>query len=571
MAETGGVSVAEHPAEEKIAKESTKKILKKVAKPDEAACKAKVDEINGDIKKLQDQISEIRVQIDEASNQRNGQQGVLNEARALMQALKTEQQQVRSEMQAMMNARNAAQEVANKQLAQNRTMRAELKFTTVEEIDAAIIRLERQQNTTSMSLTEEKKLLKEIEALKQSKKMVAKFSEQISVVETSKASADSFNSGINDKQAALKAINEKINAQWQLLKDMGNNSDEMKSTVPALIERRNALRTQIDEKFEQIRQLRADLKAANDEYFNYTREQKRIKAEKKKAEYDARQSEIEARKKAVEAEEAAKIPYEEEMSLCDCLVKYLEDSFLEKEDVKVSAPSASAECAALETDGLVLRALRRDDDDTPFLGGGKKKKEKNKKDVKKKKNDAITHTLDTLESFALLSLDPPVLKSDVPAAINAVKEKKKWYSEQPRGSVPRAAGSDLEETKPVVGKKKKESVSQDFNAMEEELFPSLPGAKPVLQVPQSPEGATAAEIALAPAPERIISPPVPPTPDVPVEDLESENGEIEQETKETLPDDLEDDDSPDPKNGVADDEKEEEGEEEDADDDEEEA
>ena len=47
-----------------------------------------------------------------------------------------------------------------------------MKFRSIEEIDAEISRLNKAQSTTSMSLSEEKKLVKEIEVLRQQKKQL---------------------------------------------------------------------------------------------------------------------------------------------------------------------------------------------------------------------------------------------------------------------------------------------------------------------------------------------------------------------------------------------------------------
>ena len=45
--------------------------------------------------------------------------------------------------------------------------KSSIRFNSVEEIDAEIKKLQRRQETTSMSLTDEKKLIKELDALKE--------------------------------------------------------------------------------------------------------------------------------------------------------------------------------------------------------------------------------------------------------------------------------------------------------------------------------------------------------------------------------------------------------------------
>lgn len=159
------------------------------------------------------------------------------------------------------------------------------------------------------------------------------------------------------------------------------------------------------------------------------------------------------------------MPFEEEMALCDYLVKHLQQTFLSDNDAAAAAaangngtaaaaaaaPSGSG--AALENDGVRLQAFkcvrrvyvlvcavvcpqgsglcvdlnfddscthrsaprintitphRRDDDDEEMWAGGavaKKNKAKAQAGAKKKK-DTITHGPDTLASFALLQIEP---------------------------------------------------------------------------------------------------------------------------------------------------------------------
>jgi hypothetical protein len=65
-----------------------------------------------------------------------------------------------------------------------------------------------------------------------------------------------------------------------------------------------------------------------------------------------------------EEEEAKKVPYEEEMALCDYLVKYLQQTFLTDNDSSAPTTAASAagaplgSGAALENDGVRLQAFK---------------------------------------------------------------------------------------------------------------------------------------------------------------------------------------------------------------------
>ena len=80
------------------------------------------------------------------------------------------------------------------------------------------------------------------------------------------------------------------------------------------------------------------------------------------------------------------------------------------------------------------------DEDEIYFGknkGGKKSKAKNKPS-KYTKSTAFSINIDLFDQFGLLNLTPPTNLEAVPLSVEQLKEKKKWYSEQPRGSVPTA-------------------------------------------------------------------------------------------------------------------------------------
>lgn len=141
-----------------------------------------------------------------------------------------------------------------------------------------------------------------------------------------------------------------------------------------------------------------------------------------------------------EAEELAKIPYEEDMKLCDYLILYLQKYSAEgdnnkdnKEEVEEASVSAAVS-AAEESSGMKL--LKRDLDD--FTGDiqAAKKRGKKKGGANLKKKDTIAHGVDTIDFFALLEITPPATISAVPAAIETLLAKKKSFEGLERGAVP---------------------------------------------------------------------------------------------------------------------------------------
>lgn len=152
---------------------------------------------------------------------------------------------------------------------------------------------------------------------------------------------------------------------------------------------------------------------------------KKQKTLKDQAEYEARKAELAARK----AEELAKkTPYEEEMDLCEYLANYLTTTYIKEEK------AAEEEKVVLTSfEGLTLAPSKKLAGDF-YLAPAGKKGAKGPKKADAKKVKIVLHT-DTLESFGLLKLEPPLSVDAVPGVIAELKAKKAAFATMPRGAV----------------------------------------------------------------------------------------------------------------------------------------
>eukprot|EP00511_Aplanochytrium_stocchinoi_P013070 CAMPEP_0204894614 /NCGR_PEP_ID=MMETSP1349-20130617/33520_1 /ASSEMBLY_ACC=CAM_ASM_000710 /TAXON_ID=215587 /ORGANISM="Aplanochytrium stocchinoi, Strain GSBS06" /LENGTH=457 /DNA_ID=CAMNT_0052061801 /DNA_START=81 /DNA_END=1457 /DNA_ORIENTATION=+ len=183
-----------------------------------------------------------------------------------------------------------------------------------------------------------------------------------------------------------------------------------------------------------------------------------------------------------------KKPWTEEIALCDFLVGYLEKLLPAEEDTISPAALEAASSTGVVHEGFedLKLATRKKEivDDFMVMGGGKPKK--NKKKVKKK-DDRLTHSVDFLSSFELLSLEAPMKVTDIPASIEQLNEKRAYYDVLPRApkkgitESDEIEGSDVSnKKKPKVQKKKKASAPSVESS---DLFPTLPGSKSPKTVP----------------------------------------------------------------------------------------
>ncbi|KAG5189216.1 hypothetical protein JKP88DRAFT_267401, partial [Tribonema minus] len=425
------------------------KVLAKITRPSMDEHQAKVGAIGEEIRALKDKVEDIRRQMDEAQQARAGSRTEWSEARSVLTQLKAERDAARAALDAVKADRVAAREKMEGLSAKKRAMQAESKHSTIEEVDEAIRKLENRQQTVSMSLPEEKKLLKEIQALKDSKKVVSQLGGQEETTRSAQEHLDAMKSVENEKWTEFKEINEKCvenekwtefkeinekrtsgakwtefkeineklklymtknveNEQWTEFKEINEKNienkmwtkfkeindkfkaqmavmDELKmkrgdepDPYKDLLEGKKALHTEIGAKMDAQRELYAAFKDANEKFGAAIREQRQLREHIKKLEFEARRAAALERKRLIEEEEAKKIPYEEEMALCDQLATYLTVSFMPKPAKEAAAAAADkpAEKApeSDEFEGKTLRIKKRDEEEFFVVKGGKKGK-----------------------------------------------------------------------------------------------------------------------------------------------------------------------------------------------------
>lgn len=318
--------------------------------------------------------------------------------------------------------------------------RSTVKFSSPEEIDKEISKLQRRQETTSMSLTEEKKLIKEMDALKASKSKIKDLKSTETDMEDIKRKRKEISDLIAVKDKEIDAITKEIDASQTTIKEMADKDTEKRSALDGLFKKRDELKQAIADKLKEKDALRDEFREMNNAWYNY---QRAVKAQKK-IQYEEEKKKREEEKAAylakIEEEEAKKIPYEEEQALCDYLADYLERTYIKgggDDGPKVVAKKE--EIVAVKEDPFAgLKPVSKRDEEEEYFGKGKGKK---KRQRAPKKADAVgpfVLNVDSFEQFGLIGLNPPTSRAEVEGSIKELRERKEWYKQQPRGSVPTA-------------------------------------------------------------------------------------------------------------------------------------
>lgn len=409
------------------------KPIKPVTKPSKEEHEADLAKCEGEIEKLRAQKDEIQKKID--NMMKSGKNSEAGKEREAFQMLKRKKGQLIDEKKAIRERLNKIRAQSDKMFEDQKSAKAGIKFSNVEDIDNEIRKLQRRQETVSMSLAEEKKIIQEITKLQLSKSSLAQLkTKELSIADV-KEQKKLINEELKAKDKEIDAVQAEIKTKTESLDALKSEQNESRQQSKALMDERDELREQISFQIKEKNLLRQEFREKNNSWYDYKRAiaaQKKMKYEEEKKKREEERQEW-LRKK--EEEEMKKIPYEEEMALCDYLVEYLTKTYLQ--DGKEEKEKSQADFVKVVDDPFAGMVPKKRNEDEVFLQMGKGKKLRKK--TKKAKKTTFTLNVDFFEQFGFLSLTPPTSLEMVEPSVNELKEKKKWYSEQPRGSVPTAA------------------------------------------------------------------------------------------------------------------------------------
>ena len=430
---------------------------KRVARPDQKKKDEKLAKIESKIsalKKEQAALNQKRSARMSAtsgvSKERKAARDALNVVKAKMTALRGEREALVNEQKAIMAEMTARREKEHKLKDQIG------RFTSSEALDAEIRRLEDEQSTTSLSLKEEKDLVKKISALKMSRKDIQKvdeirggFSE---LVEKKKA----LSAKIGEKGGEMDAVRKEMNAKYEVIQGIEKKVQAAQGDLPDMNKRGDEISAAIVALFKQ----RDDVYAAHNAewtlYKEFQEQEKKKYAAEWEKELEEKKELIAEKKKEFLEKQLKEKPWTAEMAQCDLLIAYLEDMVSDAvvDSAAHGDEAAKATSAATaELDGMV--AFKKDDsvDESGFQlrstttgRGSKRGKRKNKK------RTVMAHTIDTISSFKSLDLTAPASKTQIPKSIEELRAKKAAFDTLPVDPSKLAKWEDSPEYKQLTGR-----------------------------------------------------------------------------------------------------------------------
>ena len=413
-------------------------------KPNKEEHEAALNALQEQVDALKKERQALQDKIKEAMNPGGEKSSVLNGLRTKMSTLKQKKNTLIEQKKVLRGTLDASKASADKIMKDKKDVKSNLKYSSMQEIDAEIKKLQIKQETTTMTLNEEKKLLKEIDQLQASKKFIVVVQAKDTAMDDVQQQRKSTQLLLNEKDKEIDIVSKELDEVMKVIKEQNDKDSVAREAIQGLF-------TELDTFKEKIAALLAEKDALRSVYREqqntFYLHQRAVRAQKQmeyEAEKKRREEEYAARQAEIEAEEAKKIPYEEEQALCEFLADFLERTYLGVENkganeeavvvIKKDTPVAVSDDPFA---GLMAMKQKENAETEEFFS----KKDKHKKKRVRQPKEVATFTLsvDVFEQFNMIQMTPPINKEQVPASVKALREKKEWYKVQPRNTVPTAA------------------------------------------------------------------------------------------------------------------------------------
>ncbi|KAJ7095391.1 hypothetical protein B0H15DRAFT_881437 [Mycena belliarum] len=411
-------------------------------RPDKKVFDAEQDRIKSEIDALQVKLSAVRDKISLATksgpgnDRRNALRAELDTIRGQQSNSKTSRTKVREQLDAL-------QEGIQKKVKDLQAAKSKIPYKTVAEVDAHIKHLERQVESGTMKLVEEKRALQEISAQKRNRRTVESFQAEQETIDKDRNAADELRKQLADPVA--QAASDRYEAIKKELDELKKEGDEAYAGRSKLFEERDKIQAELTTLYNEKRESSQTFRDNNDRYWAKLNEDRAKRAERLRAQRTAEELQKKQERAERILEEAEMPAFQAQIEDCQTLIDYFSGKssgtvtfksapLAEKADV-AGVPKLEIRKVEAAPDGVVVRKKKGEEQDAYFVGG--KGKNKGKKapakpaDSPEAAPSATTTQLNvplpTLSALLSLSIPPPASNVDVPRVIQDLKTKKEWF------------------------------------------------------------------------------------------------------------------------------------------------
>ena len=316
-----------------------------------------------------------------------------------------------------------------------------MSFKNVDELDREIARLEKQVDSGTLRLVDEKKILADISSLRKQRKNFASLDDAQKVINDLKTQIATLKKTLDNPEA--KTLSDKYTEIQKELDAIKAEQDSAFKNLNALRDERTKLHAEQQTKWTAIREVKDNYYKARKAYKEYEDEAWRIRREKQKAQREAFEREKKRKIADKKLEEASRPAYTDEILVAQGLIRHFNPSYdfaaLGLSDKKDQASGFRAEVGRTVDDSGMkgMKVLKKEEDDY-FVGTGGKKGKKGKKGSANGSPAPSTPAetkfnmnIGIIEDFAKVKIDPPMNQSDVPAVVEKLAAKiTEWKKDQ---------------------------------------------------------------------------------------------------------------------------------------------
>ncbi|EKG17740.1 hypothetical protein MPH_05020 [Macrophomina phaseolina MS6] len=405
-----------------------KKQFVKPEKPDEDAYKKGLAEKEKEHSAAQEKLKALKAKIDLATpnNKDSPTAKRQQELRAELAEIRKQQAAKKGSKTNVMDQIKKLDEQLKARQQEQKTARGRVPFKNVEEVDREIARLQKQVDSGSMKIVDEKKALADISNLTKQKKNFAGFEQAEKGIQDLKAKISELRKSLDDPEA--KAMSERYSTIQSELDAIKAEQDEAYKNLNSLRDERTKAHAEQQAKW-------TALKEFKDAYFDQKRayrsyEQEAFKARRERQEAERKAYEQKKRREIADAklEEASAKAYTDEIFTAEGLIRYFDPSALPaKETVDTSKFAATASRTTDDSAFKGMKVVKKEEEDY-FAGTGGKKGKKGKKSKEAAATPSTFNlSIGVIEQLSQLNVEAPASQADVPAVVEKLKEKLDFF------------------------------------------------------------------------------------------------------------------------------------------------
>ncbi|KAG0158618.1 hypothetical protein PDIDSM_6133 [Penicillium digitatum] len=358
----------------------------KPTKPDEAAYKTSLAEAEKEHTAAQEKLNQIKAKLDSAkpNNQDSPTVKRQQELRAELSSIRQKQSGFKSSRSSIQEKINALDANLKARITEQNNSRGRLSFKSVEEIDKEIARLEKQVDSGTLRLVDERKALTEVSNLRKQRKSFASLDEAQKGINDIKTQISELRKTLDNPEA--KALSDKYAEIQKELDSIKAEQDGVFKNLNALRDERTKLRNEQQEKYTAIRTIKDAYFKARRAYKEYEDEAWRVRRERQKAEQEAFAREKRKKIADKKLEEASQLAYADEILTAQGLIRHFDPTYdftslgldEKKDEGGNFRAGVGRTVEAAEIKGM--KVVRKNDEEDYFVGsGGKKGKKGGKK------------------------------------------------------------------------------------------------------------------------------------------------------------------------------------------------